>query len=49
MMDIIGDVHGHADKLEALLQQLGYVKSNGAYAQAGRKVFFSKLYPKPVE
>lgn len=24
MTDIIGDIHGHADKLELLLQKLGY-------------------------
>jgi hypothetical protein len=31
MIDFIGDIHGHADKLEALLVKLGYVKVNGAY------------------
>lgn len=31
MIDIIGDIHGHADKLEQLLQQLGYEKVNNVY------------------
>ena len=31
MIDIIGDIHGHADKLEQLLQQLGYERINNAY------------------
>lgn len=29
--DIIGDIHGQADKLHALLKQLGYRYANGAY------------------
>ena len=29
--DIIGDIHGHADALEKLLQKLGYTLSNGIY------------------
>ncbi|MGA1076197.1 MAG: serine/threonine protein phosphatase, partial [Ilumatobacteraceae bacterium] len=29
--DIIGDVHGYADRLEALLHQLGYRVTNGVY------------------
>lgn len=40
MLDLIGDIHGHADKLEALLQKLGYAKRNGAYAHPTRKVLF---------
>ena len=40
MIDLIGDTHGHADKLEELLQKLGYEKSNGAYAHPDRKVLF---------
>ena len=39
-MDIIGDIHGHADKLEELLQKLGYSKTNGAYSHHDRKVLF---------
>lgn len=40
MIDFIGDIHGHADKLEALLHKLGYEKANGAYAHPERKVLF---------
>jgi hypothetical protein len=40
MIDLIGDIHGHADKLEALLLKLGYAKKNGAYSHAERKVLF---------
>jgi len=28
--DIIGDVHGHAGQLEALLKELGHRSGNGA-------------------
>ena len=27
MIDLIGDIHGHADKLEELLLKLGYAKT----------------------
>jgi hypothetical protein len=40
MIDLIGDIHGHADKLEALLLKLGYAKKNGSYAHSERKVLF---------
>lgn len=40
MIDIIGDIHGHADKLEALLTKLGYSIKNGHYAHPVRKVLF---------
>jgi hypothetical protein len=40
MIDLIGDIHGYADKLEELLRKLGYEKSNGAYAHPNRKVLF---------
>ena len=40
MIDLIGDVHGHADKLEELLLKLGYAKKNGAYSHPERKVLF---------
>lgn len=33
--DVIGDVHGCADKLEGLLRELGYIESGGAYRHAG--------------
>lgn len=40
MIDLIGDIHGHADKLEELLLKLGYAKNNGAYSHPHRKVLF---------
>ena len=40
MIDLIGDIHGHADKLEALLQKLGYTLINGAYSHPNRKALF---------
>jgi len=40
MTDIIGDIHGHADKLELLLQKLGYELKDGGYAHPTRKVLF---------
>ncbi len=39
--DIIGDIHGHADPLEILLQKLGYERRNGIYTHTeNRKVIF---------
>jgi len=40
MIDLIGDIHGHADKLEELLLKLDYKKINGAYSHRNRKVLF---------
>lgn len=41
MYDIIGDIHGHAAPLEALLHKLGYTQGrDGCYRQAGRKAVF---------
>lgn len=40
MTDLIGDIHGHSDELEALLQKLGYAKNHGAYSHPERKVVF---------
>lgn len=40
MIDLIGDIHGHADKLEELLLKLGYAKNNGTYSHPERKVLF---------
>ena len=40
MFDFIGDIHGHADKLEQLLLKLGYDKSDGIYSHSTRKVLF---------
>lgn len=39
-IDIIGDIHGHADKLEALLQKLGYSRLDDVYTHSNRKVLF---------
>lgn len=39
--DIVGDIHGHADELEALLRRLGYLEIAGRYRHpGGRKVIF---------
>ena len=38
--DIIGDIHGHADTLRALLTQLGYVERDGAYSHPERTAIF---------
>ena len=39
-IDLIGDIHGHADELEALLKKLGYAVKNGSYAHPERTVLF---------
>lgn len=38
--DIIGDIHGHVDKLEALLPKLGYRRRDGAWRHAERTAIF---------
>ena len=38
--DIIGDVHGHSDKLECLLIKLKYKLKNGVYQHEDRKAVF---------
>ena len=38
--DIIGDVHGQAGKLEALLEAMGYRNHSGAYRHPSRKAIF---------
>jgi hypothetical protein len=38
--DIIGDIHGQAEKLEALLHKLGYHKTAGAWRHPGRQAIF---------
>jgi hypothetical protein len=39
--DIIGDIHGHAPELHALLETLGYRNASGAHSHPeGRKVIF---------
>ncbi|CAN5436171.1 metallophosphoesterase [soil metagenome] len=40
MIDLIGDIHGHADKLKTLLTMLGYTLKNGSYYHPERKVLF---------
>jgi hypothetical protein len=40
MIDFIGDVHGHADALEALLKKMGYEKNGSSYRHPERKVLF---------
>lgn len=40
MVDLIGDVHGHADKLIELLQKLGYSYSDNHYSHPTRTVIF---------
>jgi len=48
--DIIGDIHGRYDKLEGLLDRLGYQKHGAGYkAPAGRKALFlgDLIDPKP--
>ena len=38
--DIIGDIHGYADALEALLGHLGYSQTGGAWRHPGRQALF---------
>ena len=38
--DIIGDIHGQADKLESLLGRMGYRRSAGTWRHASRKAIF---------
>lgn len=40
MIDIIGDIHGYASNLEALLQKMGYTKKDKGYVHPERKVLF---------
>ena len=40
MIDFIGDIHGHADELEELLQKMGYSKQNNTYTHPERTVLF---------
>ncbi len=51
--DIIGDVHGHAEALVGLLQELGYRERNGAWRHASRTAVFVGDFidrgPKQVE
>jgi hypothetical protein len=39
-IDLIGDIHGHAEELRKLLLKLDYTESDGAYSHPGRTVLF---------
>ncbi|GAF62649.1 calcineurin-like phosphoesterase [Psychrobacter sp. JCM 18903] len=42
MIDVIGDIHGYADKLIGLLEQLGYVhNARTLYRQQGIERYLS--------
>ena len=45
--DIIGDIHGQADKLEALLRTLGYRDTAGAWRHPERQAIFVGDFPRP--
>ena len=40
MYDIIGDIHGHADRLEALLRRMDYLPDGDGFKHPERKVIF---------
>ena len=40
MYDLIGDIHGHADKLTQLLERLGYDRRHGHFSHPTRKAVF---------
>lgn len=40
MIDIIGDIHGYADKLQELLEKMGYSAKFGIYSHPTRKALF---------
>ncbi|PPK50053.1 metallophosphoesterase [Marinobacter persicus] len=40
MYDLIGDIHGHAAELKALLTKMGYREIDGVWQHAERKVIF---------
>jgi hypothetical protein len=39
-IDVIGDIHGNADKLRALLSRLGYQQSGGVHGSPNRRAVF---------
>ena len=39
-IDVIGDIHGYADKLRKLLSRLGYEQNGGVYGSPDRKAIF---------
>ncbi len=51
--DIIGDIHGHANALKALLHHMGYRESDRAWRHSGRQAIFVGDFidrgPKQVE
>ena len=40
MLDLIGDIHGYSERLEALLQKLGYQKRGSAWRHPERQAVF---------
>lgn len=40
MLDFIGDIHGHSERLLALLELMGYEEVDGAYRHPTRQAFF---------
>ena len=38
--DVIGDIHGHASELKALLSELGYSRHGAGYKNSDRRVIF---------
>jgi hypothetical protein len=40
-IDVTGDIHGHADALERLLQALGYPLQDGVHRHRTRSVVFA--------
>jgi hypothetical protein len=40
LYDIIGDIHGHADELKALLAKMGYSRRGDGFAHASRRAIF---------
>jgi hypothetical protein len=40
MYDIIGDIHGHASRLEQLLERIGYERDAGGWSHPDRQAVF---------
>ena len=40
MYDLIGDIHGHAEELVRLLDELGYCQTKGSYSHPSRRAIF---------
>ena len=43
--DVIGDIHGYAEELKALLMKLGYEERSGAFRHSARAAVFIRGYP----